>query len=138
MSTIKRFEDLDAWKEARKLNRVVYASSRKSGFAKDFALRDQIRRAGISVMSNIAEGFETGSDKEFIRYLSVAKGSCGEVRSQFFVALDEGYLTRQEFEGAYRQCAAVSQLVTGLLTYLQRSPMTGRRGSRGRLTQSES
>jgi four helix bundle protein len=130
MATIKRFEDLDAWQEARKLNKSVYAFSKQAGFANDFALRDQIRRAAISVISNIAEGFERGSDKEFVQYLSIAKGSCGEVRSQFFVALDQSYLTRVEFESAYRQCTAVSQLIHGMIEYLQRSPVAGRRGQR--------
>ena len=119
-----------AWKEARKLNQLVYKHTTKGTFTKDFALRDQIRRAAISVMSNIAEGFERGSDKEFIQYLAIARGSCGEVRSQFFIALDQGYLTRQEFENVYRQCTSVSQLASGLLGYLQRSPLRGRRGTR--------
>jgi four helix bundle protein len=79
-------------------------------------------------MSNIGEGFERGGDKEFMQYLSVAKGSCGEVRSQFFVALDQEYMTRREFETAYRQCVAVNKLISGLLAYLNKSPMTGRRG----------
>jgi four helix bundle protein len=128
MTTVRRFEDLEVWKEARKLNRLVYAHSKASAFSKDFALRDQIRRASISVMSNVAEGFERGGDKEFIQFLSIAKGSCGEVRSQLFVALDEKYVSRPEFESAYKQCMAVSRLLAGLLAYLHRSPKQGRRG----------
>ncbi|MCI0356875.1 MAG: four helix bundle protein [Planctomycetaceae bacterium] len=128
MATVQRFEDLEAWKEARKLNRVVYAHTKATAFSKDFALRDQIRRASISVMSNIAEGFERGGDKEFVQFLSIAKGSCGEVRSQLFVALDERYVSRPEFEAAYKQCMAVSRLLAGLLAYLHRSPKQGRRG----------
>ena len=128
MATIQRFEDLEAWKEARKLTKLVYDHSKRGSFSKDFALRDQIRRAAVSIMSNIGEGFERGGDKEFMQYLSVAKGSCGEVRSQFFVALDQEYMTRREFETAYRQCVAVNKLISGLLAYLNKSPMTGRRG----------
>ena len=129
MATVKRFEDLDAWKEARKLIREIYDCSKKSGFVKDFALRDQVRRAAISIMSNIAEGFERGADKEFVQFLSIAKGSCGEVRAQCFVALDQSYITRPQFESLYKQCRAVNQLLSGLIAYLTRSPMKGRRGT---------
>lgn len=128
MATVLRFEDLDAWQEARKLSRLVYDFSKRGSFAKDFALRDQMRRAAISILSNISEGFERGGDKEFAQYLAVAKGSCGEVRSQSFVALDQEYLTRSDFEAVYRQCVAVSKLIAGLLAYLNKSPMAGRRG----------
>jgi four helix bundle protein len=88
MAEIKRFEDIEGWKEARELVSAIYAVSSKGSFAKDSELRDQIRRAAVSVMSSIAEGFERGGDKEFSQFLSLAKASCGEVRSQLYVALD--------------------------------------------------
>ena len=94
MATFHRFEDIDAWQKARELTRAVYAASRSGSFSKDFALRDQIRRASISVMSNIAEGFERGGNKEFRQFLSTAKGSAGEVRAQRYVALDHSISPR--------------------------------------------
>lgn len=82
MSRIERFEDLEAWKGARALTGSIYAVTGTGAFSRDFALRDQIRRASISIVSNIAEGFERDGDKEFLQFLSMAKGSCGEVRVQ--------------------------------------------------------
>ncbi len=93
MAKIEKFEDILAWQKARELTQLVYRASRKGEFAKDFALRDQIRRAVISITSNIAEGFERGGTKEFVQFLGHAKGSCGEVRSQLYIALDEAYLS---------------------------------------------
>src|SRR5436190_491568 len=98
MSSIERFEDIEAWKKARRLTKLVYDASNEGQFARDFGLRDQIRRASVSTMSNIAEGFERGGDQEFIHFLSMAKGSCGETRSQLYVALDQGYLTQDKFK----------------------------------------
>ena len=95
MAEIKRFENVEAWRKARELVSAIYAVSSKSAFAKDFGLRDQIRRAAVSILSNIAEGFERGGDKEFSQFLSLAKASCGEVRSQLYVALDQKYLTEE-------------------------------------------
>jgi len=89
MARIERFEDIEAWKKGRDLRKVIYKCSRTGEFARDFALRDQIRRAAQSVTSNIAEGFERGGNREFIQFLSDAKGSCGEVRDQLYTALDE-------------------------------------------------
>ena len=95
--TISRFEDIEAWKKAREVTRDIYDFTKEGAFAKDFALRDQIRRATISIMSNIAEGFERSGDREFIQFLSVAKGSCGETRAQLYAAFDQQYLTDDEF-----------------------------------------
>ena len=120
MAGISRFEDLEAWQQARELTRRVYEQSRTVLFSKDFALRDQIRRATVSVMSNIAEGYERGRDREFVQFLVVAKGSCGEVRAQLYVALDQGYLTDQDFVGLVAQAERTSQLIAGLIRYLQR------------------
>jgi len=83
---VKYFEDLEVWKEARRLTNEIYGATRNDGFSKDFGLRDQIQRAAVSIMSNIAEGFERGGNQEFIQFLYIAKGSCGEVRAQLHVA----------------------------------------------------
>lgn len=88
MATIEKFEDIEAWKKARELTRDVYTASKQAAFAKDFGLKDQIRRAAVSIMSNIAEGFERGGDKEFAQFIALAKGSSAEVRAQLYVALD--------------------------------------------------
>jgi four helix bundle protein len=125
MAKIERFEDLTSWQKARELNRLVYRISKNAAFAKDFGLRDQIRRASISVMSNIAEGFERGGDKEFVQFLSNAKGSCGEVRAQLYAALDESYLTQEEFDELIELCVEVSRMISGMMTYLRRSELRG-------------
>jgi four helix bundle protein len=97
MSAITRFEDLDAWQRGRELSRLVYRLSAQGEFARDFALRDQMRRAAVSVLSNIAEGFERDGDKEFRQFLSQAKGSVGEIKAQSYVALDAGFISQQQF-----------------------------------------
>ena len=125
MAKIKRFEDLISWQKARELNRLIYKTSRNGAFAKDFGLRDQIRRASVSVMSNIAEGFERGGDKEFIQFLSNAKGSCGEVRCQLYAAFDEDYINEAEFKELYERSAEISRLISGFMTYLRRSELRG-------------
>ena len=125
MATFHRFEDIDAWQKARELTRVVYAASGSGSFSKDFALRDQIRRAVISVMSNIAEGFERGGNKEFLQFLSTAKGSAGEVRAQLYVALDQQYLTQDTFEHLSDLAVQTSRMLSGLMTYLQKSGFKG-------------
>jgi four helix bundle protein len=125
MAKIERFEDLASWQKARELNRLIYQLSRSGAMAKDFGLRDQIRRASVSVMSNIAEGFERGGDREFAQFLSNAKGSCGEVRCQLYVALDEEYLTETEFEDLYQRSLEVSRLISGFMAYLRRSELRG-------------
>lgn len=94
----QRFEDLVVWQKARELTRCIYEVTRRSDFARDFGLASQIQRAAVSVMSNIAEGFERGSYKEFMQFLVIAKASCAEVRSQLYIALDIGYLTQVEFD----------------------------------------
>jgi four helix bundle protein len=97
MPTIKRFEEIEAWQTARDLTKRIYAVTDLGKFARDFGLRDQIRRASVSVMSNIAEGFESQTQQQFIRYLSIAKASAGEVRSQLYVSRDLNYLTEEQF-----------------------------------------
>jgi len=120
MATISRFEDIEAWKKGRKLRRAIYRNSKRGEFAKDFALKDQIRRAAISVTSNIAEGFERGGNREFIQFLSNAKGSCGEVRDQLYVVLDENYMTQAEVESLQEACLEIGRLMAGFMDYLQR------------------
>ena len=125
MARIERFEDIEAWKKGRDLRKVIYKCSGAGGFARDFALRDQIRRAAQSVTSNIAEGFERGGNREFIQFLSDAKGSCGEVRDQLYTALDESYLTPQQFNELYDLALEVSRLISGLMKYLRQSELRG-------------
>lgn len=125
MAKIGQFEELTSWQKARELNRLVYRMTRSGAFAKDFGLRDQIRRAAISVLSNIAEGFERGGDKEFIQFLSNAKGSCGEIRAQLYAALDEDYLTQGGFDELNKLCVEVSRLIAGMMAYLRRSELRG-------------
>ena len=119
MAKIERFEDIESWKKARVLTNRLYAVTNAGEFARDFELRGQIRRATVSVMSNIAEGFERGGgDKEFCRFLSIAKGSAGEVRAQLYVALDAGYLTPAEFEELTQLATDVSRLLSRFMQYL--------------------
>src|SRR6266478_2694317 len=101
MSKMEKFEDIIAWQKARILTKEIYGSTMVGAFRNDFGLRGQIQRASVSTMSNIAEGFERGGDKEFIQFLSTSKGSCGEVKSLLYVALDQSYLTPVTFDQLY-------------------------------------
>jgi four helix bundle protein len=125
VATISTFEELEAWQRARELVRVIYNCSGAGGFAKDFALRDQIRRAVVSVLPNIAEGFERSGDREFVQFLATAKGSCGEVRAQLYAALDQGYVTDEQFATASAVAIEVSKLIAGLMRYPQQSALKG-------------
>ena len=127
MAKTKKFEDIESWKKARRLTKQVYTVTSARGFTRDFGLKDQIRRASVSILSNIAEGFERGGDKEFLQFLAIAKGSCGEVRSQLYVALDQEYLSQDEFEELSRSATEVSQLLSGLMKYLKESDLRGNR-----------
>lgn len=118
MAKIEKFEDIKAWQVARDLVFAVYRVSGRGKFGKDFGLRDQIRRASVSVMSNIAEGFERCSDKELHRFLYIAKGSAGEVRSHLFVALDLGYVTADEFHALRLKAEIASETLSGFIGYL--------------------
>jgi four helix bundle protein len=111
---MNRFEDLVVWRRARELTREVYGVTREGGFARDFALRDQMRRAAVSVLSNIAEGFERGGDVELNRFLLIAKGSCGELRGQLYVALDQAYVDAATFERLQDHSLAVSGMLQRL------------------------
>ena len=114
MGKIERFEDLIAWQKARVLTRDVYTVTREGAFSRDFGLTGQIQRAVISIMSNIAEGFERGSRPEFHRFLSIAKSSCAEVRAQLYAALDIGYLNEEGFERLRVQAEEVGRVIGGL------------------------
>jgi four helix bundle protein len=125
MGAIKTFEEIEAWQKARELARAVYACSKAGAFAKDFNLRDQMRRAAVSVMSNIAEGFERGGRVEFRQFLSIAKGSAGEVHAQLYVALDQGYITEQEFKELQELLVATERLLGAFMKYLKNSDFQG-------------
>jgi four helix bundle protein len=117
---IDRFEDFIAWQKARKLTADIYRVTSEGKFARDFGLKDQIRRAAVSSMSNLAEGFERGRPAEFHQFLSVAKGSCAELRTQLYVALDVGYLRLPIFEGLMAQATEVGQILGGLRLSVER------------------
>lgn len=116
--TIKSFEELNVWQNARDLIKLIYNFTKKDKFSKDYSLIDQIRRASVSIMSNIAEGFERGSNKEFIQFLYIAKGSCGEVRSQLYVAFDQQYISEEYSSKAKQECEKLSAMVSNLIRYL--------------------
>ena len=117
---VERFEDLIAWQKSRELTRQIYSVTNKGLFSKDFGLRDQIRRASVSTMSNLAEGFERGGRAEFHQFVVIAKGSSAEVRSQLYVALDVGYITKKEFKEIMGLADEVSRIVGGLRSALQK------------------
>ena len=121
MSGVRRFEDLIAWQKARALTKAVYLATQQGAFAKDFGLAGQIQRAAVSIMSNIAEGFERGSNADLQRFLFVAKASCAEVRSQLFVALDIGYIGEDDFQRLQSQAQEVARLVGGLRASIGRT-----------------
>jgi four helix bundle protein len=125
MSKIARFEDIEAWRSARELTKSIYRVSSTGNFARDFGLRDQIRRAAVSIVSNIAEGFEREGDKEFLQFLSMAKGSCGEVRAQLCVALDQDYISEEQFHVISDNAISVSKMISGLMSYLRQSEFRG-------------
>ena len=124
---IERFEDLIAWQKARALTAKIYSATRSGSFAKDFGLIDQIRRAAVSIGSNIAEGFERGNNKEFLVFLGVAKGSAGEVRSQLHTAYDVSHLSEEQYHLLLKMSEDVSRLITGLILSLRKSSMSGMR-----------
>ena len=117
---IERFEDIEAWQLARELTQKVYSVTRKPKFAKDYGLKRQIQEAAGSSMHNIAEGFDSETNREFIRFLRYSKRSCTEVQSQLYVALDQGYISLEEFEDIYDQASRTRAAVRGFITYLQK------------------
>lgn len=116
---IERFEEIEAWKVARELTREIYHSTAQAGFAKDFGLRDQVQRASVSIMANIAEGFDGRSNQEFIHFLGYAFRSATEVQSHLYVALDQGYIDKGRFDQLYGQAVEVKKLINGFIRYLK-------------------
>ncbi|MGO8942477.1 MAG: four helix bundle protein [Syntrophobacteraceae bacterium] len=125
MAKVERFEDLIAWQKARGLARAIYEVTRDGDFAKDYGLSGQIQRAAVSIMSNIAEGFERGGRGEFHQFLATAKASCAEVRSQLYVALDAGYLDKGSFDPLIQQAEEVARIVGGLRSSVYRQKEDG-------------
>lgn len=118
MATIQRFEDLEVWQSSMKLAREVYSLTLGDLFSRDFGLKDQIRRSAVSVPSNIAEGFERDAKKQFLYFLTIAKGSCGELRTQLRLAHDLGYFEQDKYEILNNECVSVSKQLGGFINYL--------------------
>jgi four helix bundle protein len=119
MAKIEKFEDIEAWQKARELSKAVYVLTTDGIFARDYGLRDQMRRAVVSIMSNIAEGFNCGGDRELVQFLFFAKGSAAEVQAQLYVALDTGYLKQEQFQQLYDLAGDISRLIGGFIRYLK-------------------
>jgi four helix bundle protein len=127
MATFTRFEDIEAWQSARTIARDVYRVTNEGAFVRDFGLRDQIRRAAVSVMANIAEGFGRGGNREFAQFLGTARGSAAELRSHLYVAIDAGLIAEPVAAEIMAKANRVEGQLTGLITYLSKSDMRGSR-----------
>ena len=125
MPTFRHFDDIEAWQRACELTKVVYQLSGRGQFAKDFGLRDQIRRATVSIMANIAEGFERDGTGEFIQFLAIAKGSAAEVLSHAYVALDQGFIRQADLDSLSDKTPRVSRMIAALMIYLRKSGTRG-------------
>ena len=125
MGKIERFEDIDAWKKARELTKIIYEVTGQGKIAADFSLKDQLRRAAVSLMANIAEGFEREGNKEFRQFLAMAKGSVGEVKALQYVASDAGLTSSEQFHQLMALSDEVSRLLAGFLRYLKASDKNG-------------
>jgi len=121
---LTRFEDLECWQEARKLVKMVYSITNNAHFKKDLRLSGQIQAAATSSMANIAEGFVRHSDKEFIQFLFIAMSSAAEVQSHLYIALDQGYITKDVFDEIYEQANKVAMIISGFIRYLRTNPTT--------------
>ena len=120
---IEKFEDLIAWQKARELTKNIYEVTKQGDFRKDFGLRDQIRRASVSIMSNVAEGFERGGRSEFHQFLVISKGSCAELRSQLYVSLDVGYIDLRTFQTLDALAKETSRVIGGLRAAVYKQKM---------------
>jgi len=125
MATFQRFEEINAWKKSRELTRDIYRVTKQGPFSKDFGLRDQIRNASSSVISNIAEGFERSGNGEFGQFLSIAKGSIGEVKCQLYMAVDQEYLDKETFEILFSNATEISKMISGLMSHIRDSSIKG-------------
>jgi four helix bundle protein len=125
MAKIERFEDIEAWKKARELTKIIYEVTAQGKIAADFSLRDQLRRGSVSIMANIAEGFEREGNKEFRQFLAMAKGSVGEVKSLLYAALDGGLVSSEQFHRIMALADEASRLLAGFLRYLKASDQKG-------------
>jgi len=127
MSKIERFEDLEVWKMAMECANLIYDITSIGKFSQDYVLRDQIRRAGVSIFSNIAEGFERDGNKEFCNFLTIAKGSCGEARAQAEFAFRRNYISEDEYKLVSEKLIQTSRQISGFRNYLRQSEMKGRK-----------
>ncbi|KAA6185049.1 four helix bundle protein [Thiohalocapsa marina] len=125
MATIQKFEDIEVWQKARALAMAIYALSNDGQFARDFGLHDQIRRASVSIMSNIAEGFGRGGNKEFLQFLLTAKGSASEVQAQLYIALDVYHIKNEQFQSLYVLAQSTGNMIGSLIRYLAKSDNKG-------------
>ena len=124
MPTITRFEEIEAWQTARELTKLIYSLTEETKFSRDFGLKDQIRRASVSVMSNISEGFESQTQAQFIRYLGFAKASAGEVRSQLYISHDLEYISQEQFTKAFAMAEKASRQTARFISYLETHPQS--------------
>ena len=131
MGTIKRIEEIEAWKTGREVTQFVYKVSSQGDFAKDFGLRDQMRRAAVSILSNIAEGFESRTQALFIEFLGRAKGSAAELRAQAYVALDAGYIGQEQFDQLFGMAEKAARQIARFMQYLESKPNAKRVGKTG-------
>lgn len=125
MATINTFEDVEAWKLARELCKIIHEIASTTNLKDDFGLKNQIRNSSGSIMDNIAEGFERGGRKEFIQFLAYAKGSCGETRSQIYRIADNGYIDEHLFNSLLMQATEISKKLSGFIKYLNTSNIEG-------------
>lgn len=119
--SFQSYHEIESWREARCLTQSVYEITSKGSLHKDFGLRDQMQRSSVSVMSNIAEGFGRGSNRDFVRFLKYARGSLLELQSQLYVAVDVGYIPKDRFQRLLERCRTIARLINGLIRYLEES-----------------
>lgn len=123
--SVKKFEDLEVWKNARQFSVMIYQITEQGNFKKDFGLKDQLRRAAVSIVSNIAEGFERNGNKEFVQFLSYAKGSSGEIRAQLYIAKDLDYINEEQFNELSEKITMISKMIAGFIVYIKQSDFKG-------------